>query len=431
MSSENRKTTTETDLSRFSRRETTVEEGEKQYDINCPNIYVRKVYKTNMSKFGKEKKTDTVWNQAYACIFCKKVITNISKHLKKHKRMPEIKEIKQLGKHLGKRHKKVMAKWALLRNKGDHQHNLLVIGNQSGEFILGRRQDKELNVNQYGACPRCLEWIKLDKTMCRHQKICPEEAVENKMTKKELRIASLSVTGRLSNKASKGLTEEVFPIMTCDEISESAQHDDLIISLGNLWLVKNIGNKLKRKYYTSSRMRDVARLLKNLREHTKKTEMTMSDFLSPQHFDDVVTAAFMTASVSIDDEEELKSPSTAIKIGYDIKRMVGAKWAAAIKAQNTLVRKECEHFMKLMEFEWSTRVSKIASTLLTVRRFNKEKQLPVPQDLEKLQSYVKEEISKLRLEKPSLETYRRVIKLAETRLLIYNKRRAGEIEAIR
>ena len=74
----------------------------------------------------------------------------------------------------------------------------------------------------------------MDKTKYRHQKLCPGERCESKLAKKELHIASLSTSSvRLNNMASKRLKEEVFPIMTC-EISEIAQNDNLIISLGNL-----------------------------------------------------------------------------------------------------------------------------------------------------------------------------------------------------
>ena len=71
-------------------------------------------------------------------------------------------------------------------------------------------------------------------------------------------------------------------------------------------------------------MRDSARLLINLREQTGHEDYDMSEFLEPDKFDHVVMTALTTASPGFDDEEDLKSPSTAIKLGYDIKRMVGA-----------------------------------------------------------------------------------------------------------
>ena len=65
---------------------------------------------------------------------------------------------------------------------------------------------------------------------------------------KELRTLSrLCEVGKISEMASRSLKEEVFTIMRNDEISRTAQKDLLIVSLGNMWLLKNIDNKLKRK----------------------------------------------------------------------------------------------------------------------------------------------------------------------------------------
>jgi len=144
----------------------------------------------------------------------------------------------------------------------------------------------------------------------------------------------------------KLLKEEVFTIMRYDNIGQVAQSDKLIISLGNLWLTINVGNKLKRKYYTSSRMRDSARLLINTGKQGGHPEFHMSDFLVHEFFDCVVNAAPTTASKDFDNEEDLKSPSTAVKLGFDIKRMVGAKWAEAIKYKKQNEREDCSDFMK-------------------------------------------------------------------------------------
>lgn len=44
--------------------------------------------------------------------------------------------------------------------------------------------------------------------------------------------------GRIDVTASKALKTEVFTIMAPDETSDIGQNDPLIISLGNLWLLK-------------------------------------------------------------------------------------------------------------------------------------------------------------------------------------------------
>jgi len=167
-------------------------------------------------------------------------------------------EIIELSKQNGLRDKIVMAKWSLLRQEGDHENNMKVLDAGQGEFILSRRQHEHLDVSQYGPCPSCFAWLRLDKTLFKHQKTCPAVIIGNETANAsygELRVRSLGVAGKLSRHASRALTVEVFPIMKHDDISCTAQNDPLILALGNLWMSKNIGNRLKRKYYTSSRMR--------------------------------------------------------------------------------------------------------------------------------------------------------------------------------
>ena len=240
---------------------------------------------------------------------------------------------------------------------------------------------------------------------------------------------SMQTAGRISTSASKALQEEVFKIMTVDEISNIAQSDKLIISLGNLWLLKNAGNRLKRKYYTSSHMRGAARFLMNVRQLTGLPEASFEELLTTSHFDDFVTGALITASP--DDEEELQAPSVALKLGYDLKRLVGAKWGMSVRLKDNEGEDECKKFLKLMKFEWAIRVSKQAYITLQTRNFNKEKSLPEPDDLVKLNSYIKDELKKVDVHTNNFEIFRRAERLAQARLLVYNKRRSGEVEVIR
>jgi hypothetical protein len=113
--------------------------------------------------------------------------------------------------------------------------------------------------------------------------------------------------------------------MTPDKISDVAQKDDLIVTLGNLWMRRNIGNKLKRCYYSSSRMRQMGRFLINFRKVSENESATMRDCIQPGNFDFVARAAMMAANQDMDDVEDLRAPSTAIKLGYDIKRIALAK----------------------------------------------------------------------------------------------------------
>lgn len=321
--------------------------------------------------------------------------------------------------------------WNMLRNRGDHSHNEKVIAKGKGELILGRRQKKQIKLEDYGPCPGCFQWLKLDITMYKHQKVCPAKTDNERTSSKgELRVQSMYLCGKLQSKASKALINEVFPIMTNDIISKTAQQDPLIICLGNTWMCRNIGNKLKRKYYTSSRMREAARLLLNARD-LLDSNLSMSDLLRPENFDYVAKGALITASPGFDDEEDLQAPSTAIRLGYEIKRMLSAKWAEGIKSKDDAAANDSKSFLKLMKFEWSTKVTKLATVTLQVRSFNKEKSLPEPEDIIKIQEKIRNDIKNFDEKDTTPQNFRFAAEVSQARLLLYNKRRSGEIEGIR
>ena len=64
----------------------------------------------------------------------------------------------------------------------------------------------------------------------------------------------------MDSKASQLLLKEVYPIMKADKVGICAQSDDIIVTLRNEWMIRNVGNKINRKYYTSQVMRLAARL---------------------------------------------------------------------------------------------------------------------------------------------------------------------------
>ena len=72
----------------------------------------------------------------------------------------------------------------LLRNRGNHDHNLAVVNKKAGELITSRRQHS-LCYTEYSPCPLCLEWIKHDLNMqmllnmtCIGVKVTPKKVLE-------------------------------------------------------------------------------------------------------------------------------------------------------------------------------------------------------------------------------------------------------------
>ena len=84
-----------------------------------------------------------------------------------------------------------------------------------------------------------------------------------------------------------------------------------------------------------------------------------------------------------------------------------------------------------MSIYWGTRVTKLARVLLEERRYYATSILPVPQDLATSNRYINDVIAGLKYDVKDKENYRQVAVATEAKLVIYNRRRTGELQAIR
>ena len=159
---------------------------------------------------------------------------------------------------------------AIIRYEGDHLHNKTVIEQKRGELLLSRRtQEKEFRHSDYGPCPSCQLWLCLDSTLAKHQTVCVAAKGDptTRVMKSTLVFRSGVLVGKRAKKGcSKRLTTEVFPSMKRDNVTELAQSDDLITALGEEWFTKGFDNKLRRRHFASFHMRQMTKILINLRK---------------------------------------------------------------------------------------------------------------------------------------------------------------------
>ena len=251
------------------------------------------------------------------------------------------------------------------------------------------------------------------------------------------------LSGRIGEVASPRLVQEVFSIMKRDTVGMLVRNDSLIISLGNQCLAQNIGNVLMRGKYTSGTLRLVANMLSHLK-HTKvdrgspfdvndqnSQENDLWDYIRPQQFDLCIQSALETAMQSMEDIEDLKSLSNGIKLGYELQKLNNIKLGMAIRTRDITVKEECQDFRKLIKNEWGIRVTRLAQVNLAKRQFQMEKNLPLPEDVKKLNVFLKTAIENFDSKDRSFVNFRLAVKLVEAKLIMYNRRRSGEIKALR
>ncbi|KAJ8018205.1 hypothetical protein HOLleu_43939 [Holothuria leucospilota] len=426
----------------YSDSSTEPEDEEVYRDVDNKGLYIRRVLTSSTTKTGRKKKRNRVYNARHCCPFCHHLYINFSQHIlgKVHEAEPEVQKIVSIRvskdesdekkKEKERERKKLIA---ILRNKGDNDHNKKVLKRKKGEVILARRDGDEnqesFSIKEYGPCPMCFEWLKLS-VIARHQGKCPANKERpTHQTKGHLLIQSSVIAGKLHAKASEKMLKEVYPIMRNDAIGLLARSDSLIIALGNQWLVRNLGNPLMRKYYVSAVMRLSSRLLMVLRQMaTPSTGTNMEDYLDPTYFTYVARAALKVAQQDNEDEEDLKAPSNALKLSYDIKRMANIKLAQAIQARDQGKKRSAQDFLQLMSIEWSTKLERV---LLEERKHTDKKPLPLPNDIVKFNRYLTNEATACDLTDTSYANFKKIVTLTLAALITYNRRRPGEVQAIK
>ena len=157
------------------------------------------------------------------------------------------------------------------------------------------------------------------------------------------------------------------------------------------------------------------------------SENTMWDFLDPRHFQKMMKAAIMCTYPYMEDIEDLKSPSNAIKLKYDLIRMLDMKWSLMQQKIGGIGAEKCDIFQRQIGIHWNESVTRLARSVLLNRSFSKEVKIPATEDIKELTLYLTSEVKKIDTANCETENFRNIVRLSQTRLLLFNKRRSGEI----
>ena len=190
-----------------------------------PDIYFRRPEKSEHGKNAKLKKLSRVFKNKHACCYCTKMVCKPVEHLEGHHSNEEdVQEIISLSKD--------DAQWktglTILRNKGNHKHNLSFLSAKRGEMLLSRRPSRKtaapLFVSVYTPCPSCFVWVTDLVKHRSHTDRCV--ASESRMSKGGAVIASSTKVGRLTG-ASDALKREVLAKMADNAVARIMSGDSL------------------------------------------------------------------------------------------------------------------------------------------------------------------------------------------------------------
>lgn len=220
------------------------------------------------------------------CPFCRKVMTNFSRHLiAKHRETEEVKEYLSIkDDNLLDRKKKRQATVNKLRKKGNYIYNQANLDNEDFTNLL---PVKRPNSNKYSVsnsshinCKQCFGFFK-KITFYRHKCISPGHLeVEDIEHHPSLRCTSELLIPSSSN--IDELKKNVFPSMIRDDVSLVAQTDSLILKFGKRFYMNHM--ELHQISYVSRKMRDLAKLFLKMKDLNPKIN-NFKDCLKSENFD--------------------------------------------------------------------------------------------------------------------------------------------------
>ncbi|KAI4459279.1 hypothetical protein MML48_6g00003767 [Holotrichia oblita] len=350
------------------------------------------------------------WTKRSICPYCYQDVTHFPRHLSRHHNSEgAVKEL--LAMPLKNPKRKVLLD--VLRRQGNYLNS-----NQSNVIrpIRRPRNLSEQNLegkDLYVTCQDCLGYFKRDY-LRRHRKKCAliKKSVlgrQNHLGEGQmLRIYS-------SNKEfydSLRLKKEVLSIMRPDIISKTAANDVLICNYGENLLQKHKRPQIKT--VVSNKMRELARLLINLKETTGIGSLI--DVLVPEFFDNIILA-------------------TKIISGYDTE-------AKTFKASSLALHMVCEDPEKklknikrlrhLIESQWNCEISSLALKNLKENQWQKPKLFPLTTDLIKFQEFVMQEAKdaceNLKRRLQIKKEFRRLCENVLALTLLLNRKRISEVQ---
>lgn len=350
-----------------------------------------------------------------------------------HKDCPEV--VKALSfEAKSKERKKELDRIRLL---GNFMHNNKVLEKNKGELKVVRRPPPNVEGNplEYLPCLYCYGFLHKAE-LYRHVHTCEFASEGKEVHPRRLRYncSLLLSTNNAFKNCNKDLADYVLPRMKSDNISLVARRDELILMYGAALLNKHGKNKAN---LVSQKMRELARLLVEVRNLCRLPSLQFMNAITPDKFDVFVTATKNVSGFDAREENHLsryKSPSTSLKLGYALKKAAFIVRGWAIRSRDAATQKDVDDFLKLYDQDWSETITCNALDTLSFRKHNKQETLPLTEDLVKLRDYQLEQMEELteRLELyAQKEVWRSLACVCLARMIIFNKRRSGEASKLR
>lgn len=368
-----------------------------------------------------------MWDKRHYCAYCNKPQSKIARHLERiHGDELDVAAALCHKKGSNQRNELLMR----VRKRGDYLHNYDVMEKNKGMLVTCRRPVSATSGGDYDMCEFCFGFFARN-SMWKHRKNCAQfrhaKATGIAKNRRAHSAANLTLLP-VSNGASAALKSNVLPHLNNDRISFVLKQDELIMTFGS-HLYKKHGSK--QTVYIKQRLRELGRLLITVRDSNEDIR-ALSDCIAPQYFGVVVAGVKILCGYD-EEQHAYKVPSLALKIGHSLKAVANILKGNGLKTGNSDLQKLAKDFRDLCELEWHTEVSGAALDTLQVRKYNKIDMLPLAADVKRMFEYMEDTINQIMAAiqaKFSSQLWSQLCRLVLAYLVIFNRRRGGELERL-
>lgn len=364
------------------------------------------------------------YDKRYYCLYCEKPQSKLPRHLESvHKDEPEVRRLEAAT---GNKRTALLTK---LRNEGNNKHNAKVIAQGDGDLAIVYRRQVDKPVDDLVICKYCSGWFAM-REFWKHKRRCLLNPGNERAYTQHVKEARLlkPVTHDVSAKFKK-----VISTMQNDEISLIAKHDSLICLYGEKLTLKH-GHDCSRYVYITSRLRLLARVLREMRElsSTEQQIVSFDDAMCPSVFPLYLQAARKLAMFN-DEDNSFTKASLALKIGTEITHLIDVKLGKALAAMDSESKDKCKELTESFKLRWTSEFTSNAHRSRIENNKNKINILPLSEDVKVLTDYLREESKTVRLSLqrlPDRSNYIKLQRITLAQLITFNRRRVGEVSKL-
>ena len=212
--------------------------------------------------------------------------------------------------------------------------------------------------------------------------------------------------------------------MNQDDIANAVKKDWCIMEYAK-YLYNKHGSEIPKHDYIRQKLRELGRLILYGGQVTPLK--TIKEYVTPKNFELTVKAVKHVAQTKT---RKANAVSLPLKLGFSLKKMSLLLESKALMEGDKKAAEEACNFRKIYDNKWNELVSGECLKTLTEDKWNVPLLLPLTEDVKTLHHYLEKkqmEYSEDLKVAVSTDAWRKLSKVTQALILLFNRRRQGEI----